>query len=339
MQLVVREACRKLVAGDAAHLVTRETGQTVRSFIARELEALAAGSVVTLDFSGVGIIDFSCADECLAKLVTRLIAGEYGEKYLRLTGLGESQRENIHVALERKRLPALLVHPDGSWDCLGTITPHLRETLLLLVSRRRVSAREMVGLLGLELTAASTRLGSLHRLRLVRRRERTIGDGGREFVYEALVDAEGAGERGRAPWLRPARSFPGRSSRNGSSAGSRSCDCCGARRGRSFAASAAAASSAPGRGRERPNCCGSGTATLFREGEIFPFWYSLPREMVGSRDPRRRFRRGAGAAGAGVQAARPVAARPSPAARGTRRGPALDLGGRRGAAGGGADRA
>jgi predicted transcriptional regulator len=45
----------------------------------------------------------------------------------------------------------------------------------------------MVGVLGLELTAASTRLGSLHRLRLVRRRERAIGEGGREFVYEALV--------------------------------------------------------------------------------------------------------------------------------------------------------
>ncbi|MHB8836675.1 MAG: hypothetical protein ACYC9Y_13370 [Candidatus Methylomirabilia bacterium] len=151
---------------------------------------------MTLDFSGIGIIDFSCADECLAKLVTRLIAGEYGEKYLRLAGLGESQRENIHVALERKRLPALLVHPDRSWDCLGTITPHLRETLLLLVSRGRLSAREMVGLLDLELTTSSTRLGSLHRLRLVRRQERIIGDGGREFVYEGLVNGEGSADAG-----------------------------------------------------------------------------------------------------------------------------------------------
>jgi len=196
VQLVVREACRELGAGDAVHLVTRETGQAVRSFIARELTAMAAGGVMTLDFSGVGIIDFSCADECLAKLVTRLIAGEYGEKYLRLSGLGESQRENIHVALERKRLPALLVHPDGSWDCLGTITPHLRETLHLLIARGRISAREMVGLLDLELTTSSTRLGSLHRLRLVRRRERTIGDGGREFVYEGLVPGEGVAASG-----------------------------------------------------------------------------------------------------------------------------------------------
>jgi hypothetical protein len=189
--LAVREACRNLVAGDEVHLVTRETGQAVRSMLAREIAALGAGEVMTLDFSGVGIIDFSCADECLAKLVTRLIAGEYGEKYLRLAGLGPSQRENIHVALERKRLPALLVQPDGSWDCLGTITPHLRETLRLLVERHRISARELMGLLDLELTAASTRLGSLHRLRLASRRERPMGDGGREFVYEELVNGTG----------------------------------------------------------------------------------------------------------------------------------------------------
>lgn len=191
MQLLVRDACRELAVGDAIHLVTRETGQIVRSVIARELGMLPAGSVMTLDFSGVGIMDFSCADECLAKLVTRLIAGEYGEKYLRLAGLGESQRENVHVALERKRLPALLVHPDGSWDCLGTITPHLRETLHLLVTRGQIRAREMVRLLDLELTASSTRLGSLHRLRLARRHERTIADGGREYVYEGLVRLDG----------------------------------------------------------------------------------------------------------------------------------------------------
>jgi hypothetical protein len=198
VRVSVREARRKLAGDDAGHLVTRETGREVRSLIGRELGDSPVGSLLTLDFAGIGIIDFSCADECLAKVVTRLIAGEYGEKYLRLTGLGESQRENIHVALERKRLPALLVENDGAWDCLGTVPPHLRETLRLLVDRGGISARELVGALGLELTAASTRLGSLHRLRLVRRRERSIGDGGREFVYEGLVGVEN-GQRTDAP--------------------------------------------------------------------------------------------------------------------------------------------
>lgn len=187
MRLAVIDACREVSGAEGTHLVTRETGRAVRGVITRELEGLAAGEVLTLDFTGVGIVDFSCADECLAKLVTRLIAGEFGERYLLLTGLGESQRENVQVALERKRLPALLVNADGTWDCLGTVTPHLRETLRLVTARVRISARELAKLLGLELTTSSTRLGALHRQRLVRRRERTIDEGGREFIYEGLA--------------------------------------------------------------------------------------------------------------------------------------------------------
>jgi hypothetical protein len=179
------------------HMVTRETGQAVRAHIARALGQLEPGAVATLDFTGVGVVDFSFADECLAKLLTRLIAGEFGLKYVRLAGLGASQRENIQVALERKRLPALLVHADDTWDCLGTITPHLRETLTTVMSRRQVSARDLAGLLDLELTASSTRLGALHRQRLVRRHERAIGEGGREFIYEGLV-AVSENEKGAA---------------------------------------------------------------------------------------------------------------------------------------------
>lgn len=199
MRLAVIKACREASGADATHLVTRETGRAVRAVIARALETMPEGEAMTLDFAGVGIVDFSCADECLAKLVTRLIAGEFGERYLRLTGLGPSQRENVQVALERKRLPALLVNPDGTWDCLGTLTPHLRETLRLVMGARQTSARALAKALHLELTASSTRLGALHRHRLVRRGERTIAEGGREFVYEGLADAAAdphAGVRG-----------------------------------------------------------------------------------------------------------------------------------------------
>lgn len=186
--------CRERLGEPVAHLVTRETGQRVRAAIARALEELEPGGVLTLDFTGVGVVDFSCADEFLAKLVTRLIAGEYGERYLRLTGLGPSQRENLQVALERKKLPALHVGPDGFWECLGVLKPYLGETLRVVVARGRISAREMAGLLGLELTASSTRLINLHRQRLVSRRERAMGEGGREFLYESLLDGAAEAE-------------------------------------------------------------------------------------------------------------------------------------------------
>jgi hypothetical protein len=198
LKIVVLDACRQALGAGAAHLVTRDTGQAVRTVLGAALTALAPGAVATLDFAGVGIVDFSCADECFAKLLTRLIAGEYGDKFLVLAGLGESQRENVAVALERKRLCALASGEGGGWECVGTITPHLRETLGLVTARAGLSARELAGTLGLELTAASTRLGTLHRLRLVKRRERPMGEGGREFVYEGLVPA-GAPAASRVP--------------------------------------------------------------------------------------------------------------------------------------------
>ncbi len=195
MRLAVIEVCREAAGADAAHLVTRETGRVVRDQIVARLEALPPGGVLTLDFTGIGIVDYSCADECLAKLVQRVAAGEYGEKYLQLTGLGPSQRENVEVALERRKLAALVAGRDGSWECLGTLTSYLRETLRLVMAREGLSARELAGLLDLELTASSTRLINLHRLRLVCRRERPIGEGGREFVYEGLPRQPAAAPR------------------------------------------------------------------------------------------------------------------------------------------------
>ncbi len=41
-------------------------------------------------------------DEIVAKLVSRLTGGEYGNRYIVLTGLNGNQKENIEVARERK---------------------------------------------------------------------------------------------------------------------------------------------------------------------------------------------------------------------------------------------
>lgn len=194
MRVEVRELFEEVAGSGEVHIVTRETGRKIRAAAAQRLRALEGGGLLTLDFSGTGIIDYSCADEFVAKLLTRLIAGEYGEKYLRLSNLNPSQKENIDVALERKRLPSILVNPDRTWQCLGTIKPYLKETLRIVMTRGRVSARDLSALLGIALNTSSTRLINLHRQRLVRRRERIISEGGREFVYAGLIGPSGEQE-------------------------------------------------------------------------------------------------------------------------------------------------
>ena len=97
-------------------IVTRQSGQVIRSRIERDIEKEKNGAVIALDFSNIGIIDYSCADEIVTKLISRLLSGEYGDKYIILTGLNENQKENIEVALERKELAVMAEMGNGEKD-------------------------------------------------------------------------------------------------------------------------------------------------------------------------------------------------------------------------------
>src|SRR4030065_825909 len=97
----------------SSDLVTRQSGQVIRERIKRDIEKEKDGEVIALDFSKIGIIDYSCADEIVAKLISRLLSNEYGDKYILLAGLHDNQTENIEVALERKDLAVAAEMRDG----------------------------------------------------------------------------------------------------------------------------------------------------------------------------------------------------------------------------------
>ena len=122
------------------NLVTRPSGQAIRERIERDVEKEPEGAVIGLDFSKIGVIDYSCADEIIAKLVSRLVSGEYGDKYLFLAGLNENQKENIEVAVERKDLAVVAEMKDGSRDVLGNLNSYLR----VVTADREVTLRALV---------------------------------------------------------------------------------------------------------------------------------------------------------------------------------------------------
>ena len=111
----------------AKEMTGRSRGARIREAIEKVLGEGKGTSCVVLDFSGIGAIDFSWADEVVAKMVSRLWSGEYGEKFLLLKGLTLSQAENIHVALERKRLAVLTTGPRG-WRIIGSLNNYLVHT-------------------------------------------------------------------------------------------------------------------------------------------------------------------------------------------------------------------
>ncbi len=166
-------------------LVTRPSGETIRRRIERDVEKEPEGTVIALDFSKIGIIDYSCADEIVAKLISRLLSGEYGDKYLLLLGLNENQKENIEVALERKTLAIAAEMGDGTRTLVGSLNNYLKETLDFIRKKKKVSAKDLSAGLKLEANTSGTRLLNLHKKRLVRRTE-TIGAEGKVWLYEPL---------------------------------------------------------------------------------------------------------------------------------------------------------
>ena len=134
----------------SSDLVTRQSGQVIRDRIEKDIEQEENGTVVALDFSRIGIIDYSCADEIVAKLISRLLSGEYGNKYLLLTGLTENQKENIEVALERKALAVIVGMEKGGKALLGSLNNYLKETLSIIIQKGKLTAKELSETMNLE---------------------------------------------------------------------------------------------------------------------------------------------------------------------------------------------
>jgi len=169
----------------SSDLVTRTSGQVIRERIKSDIAEEKDGEVVALDFSKIGVIDYSCADEIVAKLISRLLSNEYGDKYILLTGLNENQKENIEVALERKDLAVMAEMRDGERSLLGNLNNYLKETLSFIEKKKNITAKDFSDVMKLEANTSGTRLLNLHKKRLVKRIDE-IRDGGRVWVYERL---------------------------------------------------------------------------------------------------------------------------------------------------------
>lgn len=110
------------VASLYAHLVTRPTGRAVRMAIETQLEGAGAPSLSLIDFSEVVIIDFSCADEVVAKLLQKYRHDEVRDAFFVFRGVHEPHRDQIEVVLERHGLAAVAETTPGAFQLLGVHT-------------------------------------------------------------------------------------------------------------------------------------------------------------------------------------------------------------------------
>jgi len=189
--LSLKKLTHDLFKNGAREMTGRSRGVRIREVIEKMLRGEKGSLCVMIDFSRMGWIDFSWADEVVAKMVSRLWSGEYGEKFLVLKNLTPSQAENINVALERKRLAVLTTGP-GGWKIIGSLNNYLAHTLNRVMGRRQLTLRELSEEEGIEMNTSGTRLLNLYRKRLVVRIERPMqrkeeSHRGRQYIYQSLL--------------------------------------------------------------------------------------------------------------------------------------------------------
>ena len=100
-----------------SNLVTRPTGRAVRSAIETMLET-SGRSLTVIDFSDVRMIDFSCADEVIAKLLLQY--NESREAYFVFRGMKEDHLDAIESVLERHGL-ALVIERESGVELFGVV--------------------------------------------------------------------------------------------------------------------------------------------------------------------------------------------------------------------------
>jgi hypothetical protein len=114
---------RRNVASLYSSLVTRPTGQAVRLAIENVVaEEVGPISLSIIDLSEVSIIDFSCADEVVAKLLLRYLGEERPrDAFFVFRGIKELHRGPIEVVLERQALAIVAESEAGSFHLMGAV--------------------------------------------------------------------------------------------------------------------------------------------------------------------------------------------------------------------------
>jgi hypothetical protein len=169
----------------SAHLVGREVARHCRDAIEQQLDTTADGTVTTLDCASIDHLDYAAADECFVRLIQRLQAMEYGDQFLILAGLTPTQEDNLTVALERKKIATLIQRKDGP-EIIGHLNPYLLDAYGLIKKERAATARDWADATGDDISLGSTKMLTLHKMRLVKRESHRMPDGGRQFVYSLV---------------------------------------------------------------------------------------------------------------------------------------------------------
>lgn len=141
----VGSVLRRTVCDLYSNLVTRPTGVAVRREIEGVLLGLEEPSLTVIDFSQVGLLDFSCADEVVGKLldgVRRQVI--VTDAYVLVRGVRDDHLEAIEAVMQRYDMAVIVEGEDGAWRAVGPLDEGMRRVLDAVHRCGRIVPSELV---------------------------------------------------------------------------------------------------------------------------------------------------------------------------------------------------
>ncbi len=140
---------RGTVASLHPNLVTRPTGRAVRAAIEGRLVGLHSLSVSLIDFTQIRVLDFSCADEVVAKLLLRYMRPDRPRNaFFLFRASGDVQRHAVKEVLGRQGLAAVCDVGTGCFQLLGQASAGERRVWETLERRQQIAPGDSVATLG-----------------------------------------------------------------------------------------------------------------------------------------------------------------------------------------------
>ena len=171
--------------------VTRSFGQAVYQRLAKALKRMREDEVIRFEIPSGLLMDYSFCDETLGRVYKELATGTWGNLYIITEVASELQFDNLGASIRLRKAAARVFfqnqyHFIVAEDRKGL--DELTETIHLVDRYRRVTAADLARDHGLSATAWNNRLARAFGMRLVYRAPEVLLSGGRQYVYETLLD-------------------------------------------------------------------------------------------------------------------------------------------------------
>lgn len=157
---------RRSVHALYSNLVTRPTGVAVRCEIQSLCSEYPGRTLTVIDFTHVGLLDYSCADEVVAKLLLEV------DGYFVFRGLHEAHIDAIEATLARYDLALVVERRDGTAQLVGCVDDAQRQAWQMIHHLGGADAPTLAATLGAGAPDAERLLDTLSTRRLLVRVDR-----------------------------------------------------------------------------------------------------------------------------------------------------------------------